>query len=157
MLIGIYMFSFCIVTGWSHRAAVSQCKLSILHSKPVSADKPARMQELYPNGSSTDIYFEDYFPYPIWRDEEMHALLSNAAVRAADAIATSGRPARTGQHVLLRMDLVMMTLNSKVRPTIAGATLCGYFPLIMFMSLHTVGRSEAAGVHADTEVIHTTA
>lgn len=128
-----------------------------MKATPVSADKPGRMQELYPNGSSTDIYFEDYFPYPIWRDEEMHALLSEAALHAADAIATSGRPARTGQHVLLRVDLVMMTISSTVPPTTAGPTLCGYISLILFMSLHMVGHSEAAEVHAETAGVHTAA
>lgn len=79
--------------------------------------QPARLQELYPNGSqngSPDIYFQDSFPYPIWRDEEMHALLLDAALHTADAIATSGRPVRTGKHVMLRVDLILMNSDSKV-------------------------------------------
>ena len=82
----------------------------------VLVGQPARLQELYPNGSQANVYFEDHFPYPIWKDEQMHALLVDAALSAANAIATSGKPARTGKHVMLRMDLILMTSNSKVLP-----------------------------------------
>ena len=81
--------------------------------------QPARLQELYPNGSSTDVYFQDNFPYPIWRDEEMHALLVDAALHVAIAIATSGRPVRTGKHLMLRVDLILMNSNSKVLPPLS--------------------------------------
>lgn len=83
--------------------------------------QPARLQELYPNGSTskTDIYFQDNFPYPIWRDEEMHALLLDATLHAADAIATSGRPVRTGKHVMLRVDVILVNFNSQVLPLLS--------------------------------------
>ena len=75
------------------------------------ADQPARLQHLQANGSTADIYFENHFPHPVWRDEEMHALLVTSAQQAAAAIATSGRPIRTGQHVMLRVDLVLTYLH----------------------------------------------
>lgn len=65
------------------------------------------MQQLYPNGSQTHIYYEDHFPHPIWRDEEMYDLLVNSAFAAAAAINSSGRSIRTGQHVMLRVDLIL--------------------------------------------------
>ena len=109
----------CFVAASSHAYAGSQCRadsdcqhyMSLL----ASAGQPARLQELYPNGSPADVYFERYTPYPIWRDEEMHALLVDAALRIAGTIATSGRPIRTGQHVMLRVDLIK-TSNLKVLP-----------------------------------------
>ena len=79
-----------------------------------AADQPARMLQLYPDGSQDDIIFQDHYPYPIWRDEEMHALLVNAALAAAEAIATSGRPSRTAQHVLLRVDIVLTSHGQQV-------------------------------------------
>lgn len=99
-----------IVRCHSMRTPCMMCPLM------VPTDQPARLQELYPNGSQADIHFEEYFPYPIWKDEKMHALLLDAALSAADAIATSGKPVRTGKHVMLRMDLISMTSNSKVLP-----------------------------------------
>lgn len=78
----------------------------LCHSRTVGL--PVRMQQLYPNGSQTDIYYQmDYFPYPIWRDEDMYNLLVNSAFAAAAAIDKSGRPIRTGQHVMLRVDLIL--------------------------------------------------
>ena len=86
--------------------------------------QPARLQELYPNGSQANIYFEEHFPYPIWKDEEMHDLLLDAALSAADAIATSGKPVRTGKHIMLRMDLILVTSNSEVLPSSSQCHAC---------------------------------
>lgn len=97
-------------------ADVALCICSTIRQRFAFADQPARLKELYPNGSWTDIYFEDYFPYPIWRDEEMHALLVDAALHFADAVASSGRPIRSGQHLMLRVDLVLINSDSKVVP-----------------------------------------
>lgn len=75
------------------------------------SDPPLRLQQLYGNGSHPRVYTETHFPYLIWQDEEMHALLVKAAIAAADAIASSGRSIRTGQHVLLRVDIVLTTIG----------------------------------------------
>lgn len=80
-----------------------------------TADQPARMQHLYPNGSQAQIYYEkDHFPHPIWQDEEMHDLLVKSAMAAAAAISSSGRPIRTGQHVMLRIDLILTGQGDQV-------------------------------------------
>lgn len=102
-------------------AMQSPCKIC---QHVVPAAQPARLQELYPNGSQGQVYFEEYFPYPIWKDEEMHALLVDAALSAANAIATSGKPVRTGKHVMLRMDLILMTSDSKVLPPHSQCHAC---------------------------------
>lgn len=78
------------------------------------ADVPLRLQQLYANGKQPNLYTANHFPYPVWQDEEMHSLLVNAALAAADAIATSGRPIRTGQHVMLRMDIILTSYAQKV-------------------------------------------
>lgn len=51
----------------------------------------------------------------MWRDEKMHQLVAMAAVSAAQALVQSGRPIRTGQHVMLRADIIVTHQHDKAR------------------------------------------
>lgn len=62
----------------------------------------------------SDEYYVSYFPFPIWRNADMHDLIVRAALSAADAVAQSGRSMRMGQHVLVRSDVVLTRLNGLV-------------------------------------------
>ena len=115
----------------------------------VSADKLARVQVLYPYGSLKDTYFEDHFLHPVWRDEKMHSVALGCSSTAVDAIATSGRPARTGQHVLLRKD-DDIHFNGTANHCF-GCTSCSNFSSMLSSSLETIGYSKSAGLHAGTE------
>ena len=68
------------------------------------------------NSSHVDEYQVSYFPFPIWRDESMHNLLVRVALSAADAVAQSGRSMRTGQHVMLRVDIALTKQGKMVSP-----------------------------------------
>ena len=68
------------------------------------------------NSSHVDEYQVSYFPYPIWRDENMHDLIVRVALSAADAVAQSGRSMRMGQHVMLRVDIALTRQGNMVSP-----------------------------------------
>lgn len=61
--------------------------------------------------------------FPVWRDEKMHQLVTTAAMSAADALVESGRPIRTGQHVMLRADIIVTHQYDKVRTCSVSSAL----------------------------------
>lgn len=70
-----------------------------------------------PYNASKEEYEASYFPFPVYKDLEMHKMLVGIALGGARAFQESNKPDRMSQHVLLRIDVALTTHNNEVSMT----------------------------------------
>ena len=87
-----------------------QCRACLtIHSLTAAASRLTR-----PYDTTKEEYELTYFPFPVYKDPEMHQTLVGIALAGARAFQESDRSDRMSQHVLLRIDVALTTHNDKV-------------------------------------------